>query len=68
MKILLTGSTGMVGRNILENKDVSKFEFLTPNSKELDLLNYDAVDKYIKVNTPTFIIHTAGKLKKNKYL
>ena len=50
-KILLTGSTGMVGRNVLENKDISKFELLIPNSKELNLLNYDGVDKYIKENT-----------------
>lgn len=62
MKILITGSTGMVGRNILENKDISKFDLLIPNSKELNLLNYDAVDRYIKKNKPDFIIHTAGKV------
>lgn len=62
MKILITGSTGMVGRNILENKDISKFDLLTPNSKELNLLNYSAVDKYIKDNKPDFIVHTAGKV------
>jgi GDP-L-fucose synthase len=61
-KILLTGSTGMVGRNVLENKDISKFELLIPNSKELNLLNYEGVDKYIKENQPDFIIHTAGKV------
>ena len=61
-KILLTGSTGMVGRNVLENKDISKFELLIPNSKELNLLNYEGVDKYIKENQPNFIIHTAGKV------
>lgn len=62
MKILITGSTGMVGRNILENKDILKFDLLTPNSKELNLLNYSAVDKYIKDNKPDFIVHTAGKV------
>lgn len=62
IKILITGSTGMVGRNILENKDISKFDLLIPNSKELNLLNYDAVDQYIKKNKPDFIIHTAGKV------
>ena len=61
-KILLTGSNGMVGRNILENKDISKFDILTPSSKELDLLNYANVDKYLKDNIPDFIIHTAGKV------
>jgi GDP-L-fucose synthase len=62
MKILLTGSTGMVGRNILDNKDISMFDLLIPGSKELDLLNYAGVDKYIKENNPAFIIHTAGKV------
>lgn len=62
MKILLTGSTGMVGRNILEHKNISNFDLLIPSSKELDLLNYEGVDKYIKENNPTFIIHTAGKV------
>lgn len=62
MKILITGSTGMVGRNILENNDISKFDLLTPNSKELNLLDYAAVDDYIKINKPDFIIHTAGQV------
>jgi GDP-L-fucose synthase len=62
MKILLTGSTGMVGRNILENKDISKFDILSPDSKELNLLNYSDVDKYIKINKPDFVIHAAGKV------
>ena len=62
MKILITGSTGMVGRNILENKDISKFDLLIPKSEELNLLNYSAVDKYIKDNLPDLIVHTAGKV------
>lgn len=62
MKILITGSTGMVGRNILENRDISKFDLLIPKSIELNLLNYSTVDKYIKDNKPDFIVHTAGKV------
>jgi GDP-L-fucose synthase len=62
MKILITGSSGMVGRNILENVDIRKFDLLTPSSKELNLLNYSTVDEYIKENKPDFIVHTAGKV------
>jgi GDP-L-fucose synthase len=61
-KILLTGSTGMVGQNILENKNSANFDILTPSSKELNLLNYDKVYEYINKNAPTFIIHTAGRV------
>ena len=62
MKILLTGSTGMVGRNILENNNISKFDILSPDSSALNLLNYLDVDKYIKINNPDFVIHAAGKV------
>ena len=33
MKFLITGSTGMVGRNIIENSYISSCQLLTPNSK-----------------------------------
>ena len=62
MKILLTGSNGMVGKNILEHKSVQNYDFLTPSSKELNLLNYEDVKKYIAINQPDFIIHAAGKV------
>jgi GDP-L-fucose synthase len=62
MKILLTGSNGMVGKNILEYKSAQNYDFLTPSSKELNLLNYEDVKKYIDINQPDFIIHAAGKV------
>ena len=62
MKILLTGSSGMVGRNILEHKKISSFEVLTPSSKELNLLNYAHTEEYILNNKPDFIIHAAGRV------
>lgn len=62
MKILLTGASGMVGKNILEYPDASKHYFLTPTSKELNLLNYDSVYNYIAEHKPDFIIHAAGKV------
>lgn len=62
MKILLTGSNGMVGKNILEYKSAKNYVFLTPTSKELNLLNYEDVKKYISINEPDFIIHAAGKV------
>ncbi|WP_420552508.1 GDP-L-fucose synthase family protein [Tenacibaculum aiptasiae] len=62
MKILLTGASGMVGKNILEFSEVSKHQFLTPTSQELDLLDYNSVYNYIKDNQPEFIIHAAGKV------
>jgi len=60
MKILLTGANGMVGKNILEHSKSKDFEFLNPSSKELNLLDYTAVDSYIKLHKPDFVIHAAG--------
>ena len=62
MKILLTGSNGMVGKNILEHKSVQNYDFLTPSRKELNLLNFEDVKKYIAIHQPDFIIHAAGKV------
>lgn len=61
-KILLTGSGGMVGRNIVEFYKSKKYIFLTPSSNELNLLNKDSVYSYIIKNQPDIVIHCAGKV------
>ena len=62
MKILLTGGSGMVGTNILEYSKNFDYAVLSPSSRELDLLDYNSVDAYLKINKPDFIIHEAGKV------
>lgn len=59
-KVLLTGSRGMVGRNILEGINSRDYSFLTPPRNELDLLNINNVNEYIKKNKPDIVIHAAG--------
>ena len=60
MKILLTGSSGLVGRNVLESPHSKNYELLTPNHKELDLLDKGAVSDYLEKNQPDLVIHAAG--------
>ena len=60
MKVLLTGGTGMCGRNILEHASASKFEILSPKSNELNLLDFNKTKEYLVSNKPDIIIHTAG--------
>ncbi len=60
MKILLTGATGMVGKNILENPNRQSYSFLTPARTELDLINPANVKKYFEVHQPNVVIHCAG--------
>jgi len=60
MKILLTGSNGMVGRNILQHPIASNHEILSPTKKELNLLDALNVEKYINTKKLDMVIHAAG--------
>mgnify|MGYP003753105835 CR=1 FL=1 len=61
-KILLTGAGGMVGRNILEHPDIGDFEMLAPRSNELNLLDLNALQAYLKRHKTDMVIHAAGKV------
>ena len=61
-RVLLTGGSGMVGRNLLEHAASAGIEFLTPNSAELDLRQFDAVAAYIGRHRPDAVVHTAGRV------
>ncbi|MDA9190735.1 GDP-L-fucose synthase [Alphaproteobacteria bacterium] len=58
--MMLTGSNGMVGKNILENEQITEWKLLAPSSKELDLTNYEDVINYLHEFKPNIIIHAAG--------
>ena len=45
--ILITGSTGMVGRSLVKNLK-NKYKIFTPSSKELDLNNIEKIEKYLR--------------------
>ena len=62
MKILLTGGSGMVGRNILNLNQEHKIKFLHPTRSELNLLNAESVHSFLLKNKPDLIIHAAGKV------
>jgi len=57
-KILLTGGSGFIGRNILEYLG-QKYTVLAPTHDELDILNHFLVDDFIKNNKIDIIIHLA---------
>jgi len=62
MKILITGGSGMVGRNIVEFLKKKGFDVLYPTSHEIDLLEKEAFKNYIIKTGPEMIIHCAGKV------
>lgn len=59
MKILLTGSNGQLGREILKLKP-KNFEVIKPNSDEFNLINLDNCKKQIINLKPTWIINCAA--------
>lgn len=62
MKILVTGSGGMVGQNVLEHPSFAQHEVLHPNRKQLDLSERQQVEDYLDKNRPDLIIHAAGRV------
>ena len=64
MSVLITGANGFFGKNLTNQLSVKYKEkkFLTPSSSELNLLNYECVDKYIKENNVDEIIHLAARM------
>lgn len=60
--LLLTGGSGMVGRNILEHPSASDWTILAPASRELDLTDAGAVTDYVAAHKPDLVIHAAGQV------
>jgi GDP-L-fucose synthase len=63
--LILTGSTGFLGRNVIEllNKDINNYKISTVSRKEgVDLLNYKKTYKYFKKIKPDIVIHCAARV------
>lgn len=61
-KILVTGSTGLVGKNFVNHSQSSQYQILAPRHSELDLLNSQDVMTYLKENKPDVIVHCAARV------
>jgi GDP-L-fucose synthase len=66
-RILITGSHGFLGHHVVNAfEDYSmhperSITLLTPTSRELNLLNKEAVQRYLANNAPDIIIHLAAQ-------
>ncbi len=59
-RVLLTGASGFIGRNIREQLD-DKYELLCPSSHDLNLLDSAVVSEYLASKQPDLVVHVAGK-------
>lgn len=61
MKILITGASGFVGRNVKEylQNENREYEIYAPSSKELDCLDENKVTDYLKKHRFDYILHFA---------
>ena len=57
-KILLTGGTGFIGKNIIEQLS-SKYEIYAPRRTELNIVNEESVRNYLRDKTFEIVIHCA---------
>jgi GDP-L-fucose synthase len=58
--VLITGSTGMVGRNAADKLTALGFNVLAPPRNDLDLIDSHEVLRYFKRNNIDTVIHAAG--------
>lgn len=59
MKIFLTGGTGFIGRNIIEQLGHT-YDIIAPARAELDLINSEAVLEFFKNNRVDVVVHAAN--------
>lgn len=58
-KVLLTGGSGFIGRNILEQLS-AEYQIFAPSSQELNLLNAEEVEKYFSLHNFDIVIYAAN--------
>jgi GDP-L-fucose synthase len=60
--VLLTGGSGMVGRNVAEFPAAAGWKLVAPTSRELDLRDAQATADFVRKLKPDVVIHAAGRV------
>lgn len=59
LRIFLTGASGFIGRNILEQLE-DRYILFVPSHKELELSDAEAVEQYFRGHPADVVVHTAN--------
>jgi GDP-L-fucose synthase len=64
MKILITGSNGFVGRNLVNyiTDVMPDSTLLTPSKEVLNLVDKDSTNDYLELHQPDVVLHLAGRV------
>jgi GDP-L-fucose synthase len=62
MRVLITGGSGMVGRNLVDHSGSRKHEVRAPTRQTVDLRSYQAIRSYLSEFRPEVVIHCAAKV------
>jgi len=57
-KIVITGGEGRFAQVL--KRDNKKLDILYPSKKELNILNINSINRYLKKNKPKYLIHAAA--------
>lgn len=58
-KVLLTGSTGLIGKEAVSFLQEKKFDVINLTSKNFDLTNLEQIESVIKYNKADYLFHFA---------
>ena len=58
-KVLLTGSTGLIGKEAVSFLQEKKFDVINLTSKNFDLTNLGQIESVIKYNKADYLLHFA---------
>jgi len=59
--VFITGGRGFIGRNLAETLEKKGYRILAPSSAELNLLDEQAVDAFMRKQPVDIIVHAANK-------
>ena len=58
-KVVLTGSTGLIGKEAKRPLQMAGFEVIDLTRKDCDLLNHNQVENFFKHHKPQYLLHFA---------
>ena len=66
--ILITGSTGFIGKNLISSLDINKYDLILPKSNDLDLTKESSLNKLFESKRVDIVINLAADVGGINYI